>query len=266
MTLLKTLLYGLISGITEILPVSSSGHQAVFRKVFGESDHCGIYNIFIHIGILLALVYTCKPLLRTIGAGRTRSTNRNRVSHDRRIAKDATPAFVMVSLALIFFCKINLSLVWVAVLFVVNGIILFLPQHIAQGNKDARSMSVLDSMLMGFAGALSIFPGLSRIASMTTVVSIRGGDVHHGVIWSLALSVPAMIILIFADIYAAISFGNSFYFSQFFHYLIAFAGAFCGCYIAVGALRRLAKLIGLPVLSYYCWGMAILTFTLFLMV
>ena len=266
MTLLKTLLYGLISGITEILPVSSSGHQAVFRKVFGESEHFGIYNIFIHIGILLALIYTCKPLFRTIGAAKTRSANRNRISHNRRIVKDATPAFVIVSLALIFFCSTNLSLIWIAALFVINGFILFLPQYIAQGNKDGRSMSVLDSVLIGFTGALSAFPGLSRIASTTTVVSVRGGDVHHGVIWSLALSVPAMIILIFADIYAAINLGISFYFSQFFHYLIAFAGAFCGCYLAVGALRRLAKTIGLAVLSYYCWGMAILTFILFLMV
>ncbi len=261
MNLLKTLLYGLISGITEILPVSSGGHQAVFRKIFGETQHFGIYNIFIHIGILLALLYSCKPMLRRI-----RNSARGAFSGDRRVVKDATVPFVIVSVALMLFCTVNPGLLWVAVLFALNGIVLFIPSRMALGNKDARSMSVLDSMLIGFLGALSAFSGLSRIGTMTTVASARGALKQYGVIWALALSVPAMVILIISDIYIAITQGVSFYFSQFVHYLFAFIGSFCGGCIAVRALRKLIKSIDLSFLSYYLWGMALLTFILYLMI
>ena len=266
MNLIKTLLYGLISGITEILPISSSGHQIVFRKIFGESIHFAIYNIFLHMGILVALIYSCKPLLNRIRTAGIRGANRSVAFNDRRVIKDATPPFMIASIVLMLFCSVNFSLVWVAVFFVLNGIILFIPTCIAAGNKDARSMSVLDSVLIGFLGALAVLPGLSRVGIMTTVVSARGGDKQHGIIWSLALSIPAMVILIIADVYFAITQGVAFYFTQIIHYLLAFVGAFCGGCIAVRSLRRLSKWIGVSTLSYYSWGMAILTFILYLMV
>ena len=265
MNLLNTLLYGIVSGIAEILPISSGGHQAVFRKIFGDSVHFGMYNVFIHIGILAALLYACKPLLNRIRYTGSR-VNRGGVSGDRRVIKDATPAFIIASAVVILTCSFDLSLLWISLLFVVNGVILFIPSCIATGNKDARSMSVLDSILIGFLGAVSVFPGLSRVGTMTTVISARGGDKQYGAIWALALSIPAMVVLIIADIYFAITQSIPFYFSQIFYYLFAFAGAFCGGCAAVRVLRRLAKRIGLSFLSYYSWGMAILAFLLYLMV
>ena len=264
MNLLKSLFYGIISGIAEILPISSGGHQAVFRKIFGDSIHFGIYNIFVHIGLLVALLYACKPLLNRIRYAGSR-VNRGGVSGDRRVIKDATPTFIIASAVVILTCSFDLSLLWISLLFVVNGVILFIPSCIATGNKDARSMSVLDSILIGFLGAVSVFPGLSRVGTMTTVISARGGDKQYGAIWALALSIPAMVVLIIADIYFAITQTIPFYFSQIFYYLFAFAGAFCGGCAAVRVLRRLAKRIGLSFLSYYSWGMAILAFLLYLM-
>lgn len=266
MNLLETLLYGLISGITEILPISSSGHQAVFRKIFGDNVNFGICNLFVHMGILLALLYICKPMLNKIRMTGMRGANRSTSSGDRRVIKDATPAFIIVSAVIVLTCSFQFSLLWIAVLFVINGIILFIPSCIAAGNKDSRSMSVLDSVLVGFLGAIAVFPGLSRVATMTSVISARGGDKQHGAIWSLALSIPAMVILMIADIYFAITQGIPFYFSQFLHYLFALIGAFCGGCIAIRALRRLSRRIGLLFFSYYSWGMAILTFLLYLMV
>ena len=261
MSLLKALLYGFISAITEILPVSSSGHQAVFRKVLGDSVQFDMYNLFVHMGILVALLYSCKSLLH-----RLRRSRRNAASNDQRVVKNATPSFIIVSVLLVLFYSVKPDLLLVAALFVLNGIILFIPGCIASGNKDARSMTALDSTLIGISGGLSAFPGLSRIAFMTTLVSARGGDRRYGVVWALALSVPAMVILIFSDLYLAIVNGIPFQFTQFFCYLMAFAGSFCGCCISVKGLRRLTKTLGLSVLSYYCWGMAILSFILYLMV
>ena len=265
MNLLKALFYGIVSGLAEILPISSGGHQAVFRKIFGDSVHFGMYNVFVHIGILAALLYACKPLLNRIRNAGNRGS-RTSASGDRRVIKDATPAFIIASAVIILTCSFELDLLWVSLLFLINGVILFIPSCIATGNKDARSMSVLDSILIGFLGAVSVFPGLSRMGTMTTVISARGGDKQHGAIWALALSVPAMVVLLIADIYIAITQGIPFYFSQFFYYLFAFIGAFCGGCVAVSILRRLAKRIGLSFLSYYSWGMAILAFLLYLMV
>ena len=266
MNLIKTLLYGLVSGITEILPISSSGHQAVFRKILGDSEHLDMCNLFVHIGILLALMYSCKPLWDRMRAAGTRRSGKSAAANDRRIVKDATVPFVIVSLALIFLNSGRLSLLWVAALFVLNGVILFLPTCIATGNKDSRSMSVFDGILIGLFGALSVFPGLSRIGTMTSVISVRGAERNHGIVWAIALSIPALLLLIIGDIYFAITQGVSFYFSYFFHYLISFIGAFIGCCIAVRVVRRLTRMIGLSFFSYYCWGMAILTFALFLMI
>lgn len=265
MNLLKILLYGLVSGISEILPVSLGGHQAVFRKMFGDSVHFDIYNIFVHIGILLSLTYSCRPMLNRIRVAGSRN-NKAGASADRRVIKDARLALIIVTIVSTFLSSNNFSLLWVSLFFILNGIILLIPSLVATANKDARSMSLMDSMLIGFLGGLSVFPGLSRVGTMSTVISLRGGDRNHGVFWTIALCIPAMVILIISDIYIAITQGISFYFSQILHYLLAFAGAFCGAYVATGALQRLAKRIGFSFLSYYSWGLAILTFILYLMV
>lgn len=263
---LKAFVYGLISGISEILPVSSSAHQSIFRSIFGDNEHFDLYNVFLHIGILLALLYSCKPILKRFYNTDTQRSRRSPAANDRRIVKDATPVFIIISIALMIFAPKEFNLLGISALLILNGIVLFVPSRIALGNKDARSMAAIDSILIGFLGAFSIFPGLSRTAIMTTTASARGADHRNGITWAIALSVPALVILIIADIYHAILNGSSFYFSQFLNYLLSFAGGFCGGCLSVRGLRKLAKSANLSSLSYYVWGMAMLTFILYLMI
>jgi undecaprenyl-diphosphatase len=207
MNWLKSILYGLISGLTEFLPVSSSSHQALLLRLFGVDSKDPVRQLLIHIAAMMAVLISCRSLFINIQRGRRLSASRKRRGSytarglfDLRLVKTATLPLVICLLVSVSTKKLESSLVYIALFSLLNAILLMIPEYIRHGNKDARTMTGFDGIMIGVFGAFSVLPGISRIGAIHTYATARGADKQHSLNWALLLSVPALIVICGFDV------------------------------------------------------------------
>lgn len=274
MNFFESCLYGLFSGLAEFLPVSAEAHQLLLRLLFGEEGKLPLLNLFVHIGALLALLGCTKEYLRRLYREyQLKKTPRRRCRRPSDAQSSADIALfktAVVPLLLGFLIYIK-SQNWqdsahiVAPLLFINGILLYIPMYLPVGNKDSRSMSPLDGLILGISAVLGVFPGISRVAAVTAVSVARGAEPQQGYRWSLLLCIPATLVMILFDIISLFTVGLSgITFWAFIQCLISGVMAFAGAYIAVTLVRNVLQKSGIFNFAYYCWGAAILTFILYL--
>ena len=127
-------------------------------------------------------------------------------------------------------------------------------------------MSPLDSILMGLGGALSVIPGVSRIAGLVTGGMVRGVSQHNALEYALLVSVPALAVVICFDVYAVAVAGLTVTALGFLIWVLA-AAASCGsAYLGIMLMRYIAVKGGFHSFCYYSWGMAMFSFVLYLIV
>lgn len=276
MNWLRSIIYGLVSGVAEFLPISSAAHMALIRQIFGAEGTDPVRDLLVHIATLLALFTGCRNMIRSLQreqemaakAGRSGKRQRSfRGLLDIRLIK--TAAVPMLIGLLLFFVTRNLenNLVVISVFLMVNGLILFIPERMTKGNKDARSMTRLDGIFMGLAGALSVFPGISRIGTTTSAAVARGADRHHALNWALLLSIPAVLLIIGFDVLSLFTQGAAAGFWQnILGYILSALAAYAGGYASISLVRALTARGSFGGFAYYCWGAGLFLFILYLQV
>lgn len=276
MGFLERVLYGLISGITEILPVSSQAHQRLMLMLFGAGERDPLMDLMIHFAVLLAVFNVCySTIARLRREEKTKSLRRRRTAFNSnaaaifeiRLLKSAALPLCIGLFSYLFFSKWENSLLWLVFAWILNGVVLYLLGHMRQGNKEARSMSGFDGILIGIAGVLSAIPGLSRMGIMIAVSVLRGADKRHALSWALLLSIPAMAVFMLIDIIGIASVGiGAVSVSYIAGCIGGAAAAFAGSYISILLIQFLIVRFDLSGFSYYCWGTAMLSFILYLMI
>lgn len=270
---LWTILYGFVAGLAEFLPLSSPAHQSISAAVFGLSSAAPLRQFLIRAACLAALLSSCgtqfNKLRRDAQLARQPARRRKRPVDSRSIATNRllnTAIFPLV-IGLIFYRRATMwvdSLALVTIFLIVNGILLFLPQYIPSGNKDGRTLSRLDGLLIGLSGAFSVFPGISRMSTIHFAASARGADKNYALQFALYLSVPALIVMLIFD--AAAIFGGieALSFVLILQYILAMAAAYFGSHFAISVMRSLVVRVGYGGFAYYCWGMALISMILYL--
>lgn len=270
---LHSLVFGLLSGFAEFLPVSADAHQFIFSYVTGAGNELLGFRLICHISVLAILFFCCRTQLRRLSRERriaATSPKRRRRQPDKLALMDLRvlrTSSVPMLLGFILFTKTQhfTDRLWVlALLWLGNGLILFLPQFCRSGNKTSQGMSAIDSLLIGVFGALAVIPGISRIGALISGGKLRGAEGHYTADIALLLCIPALIVLIGFDIYAIYLAQSVLSFSLLLHYILAAVAAGAGAFFGILLLRFLAVKIGFAGFSYYCWGAALLTFALYL--
>ncbi|MBR3978896.1 MAG: undecaprenyl-diphosphate phosphatase [Oscillospiraceae bacterium] len=266
MSWLESIVYGLISGISEFLPISSKAHQELAMLLFGVSQYDPVRNFVVHIALIFALYYACTPMFQQVQGGR-KSHNQyvSRQMIDKRLIKGATLPMVIGLIVLWYTVRgINGNLLICSGMLLINGVLLFVPGRMLQGNKDARSMSQLDSILLGFIGGLGSITGISRLGCQTGLAITRGADRQQALNWALNLSMPALVVFAFMDVLQMFTVDSIPFWSSFFTYILSAAGSFTGGYCAIKLVRLVMVRVGFSGFAYYSWGAALLTFLLYL--
>ena len=155
---------------------------------------------------------------------------------------------------------------WLAVTLTLNGIVMFIPRLISLGNKNGRSVSRLDGVVMGLGGALAAIPGFSRIGCILSAGLVRGIDRGYALDMALLLSIPTLLGLLIFDVYAVIVAGATVGALMVLIYLLAAAIAFGSAWLGIKFMRYLSVKAGFTGFSYYCWGLALFSFILYLMI
>ena len=276
MNLIASIIYGLVSGLTEIFPVSSQANQMVMRQLFGVSQKEPVRDLLVHIAILLAIIFACRRLFARVRREQVLAHRMRRNPsqihalkgvYDMRLVRSAVPIMVIGLFANLFFARFYNNRSLFSLMLLLNGAITLIPVYMHQGNKDARVMSGLDGMLIGLAAALSAIPGISRNGAIMSVSLLRGAQKENGVTWAMLLSVPAMAVWILIDIISMFTVGvGSITLALFAGYLLSMLFAFAGAFVAVSFIRMLISRGDYSGFAFYDFGLALLAFILYLIV
>lgn len=271
---LQSLFMGLVSGFTEFLPVSAEAHRLLFQKMTGIGEEALLLSFAAQVASLLALLLACYPKVLKLARERRlakippkqrKRQPDGRLLLDLRLLCCGWP-FAFLSLMAYMILANFIPDIWVmSAILTVNGLVLFLQERFPQGNKDSRSFSVLDSVLLGILSAFSAVPGLSGIACSTTYGKIRGGDGSYILDMCLLLAVPVLTLLVIANGYSILSGGFAISAALAMKCAACAVAAFISAYYAIILMRFLAYRVGFSGFAYYCWSVALFSFILYLM-
>lgn len=270
----ESILFGFFSGLADILPVSSQAHQMVLLKLLGEGDVPGELRLVIHLATLGAIYYSCQSqIIRIIRARNLARIPRRRRRRplDVRSLMDFSlwkTTLIPIIIGFLFYDKaqtLGVHMPLIACFLLVNGIILYIPQFLPGGNKDSRTLSRVEGVLMGLGGAVSVLPGISCMGASVSVGSACGMDRTYSVNMALLMNIAVTVGLCIFDVMSVISVGFSgLSLSVLLCYVLAAAAAFVGVTLGIRIMRTLAVNIGFTGFSFYCWGAALFTFILYL--
>ncbi len=266
---LKSILYGIVCGLSEFLPISLSGHQDLFTNIFGAQTQNPIADLLVHLTLLACVIIAnYSTIMKLRREARLRSRRQIRSvpgsKYDLRLIKNATLPLVILLLLRPVFSGFSEKLPALALCFVLNGILLYVPMRVLQGNKEAKDMSVADGFLVGLLSGLSVFSGISRIGASVSIATVRGADHTKAVNWGILLSIPALLALIVSDLFAiAGGIAEPYAFG---HYLLIMIGTFAGGYLGIYTIRTLISKAGFSGFAYYSWGAAMLSIILYMIV
>jgi len=159
MNILEAIILGITQGLTEFLPVSSSGHLVLAQNIFGLEGNHLFFDTMLHFASLVAVVIVLKDDIWDL--------IKNPFSKKMLVLIIASLPAVVAALLFEDFFKAAFSGEFLAVSFLITGIILIIAEQLAKRIKNKRdSLTIKDGLAMGFAQVLALLPGVSR-AGMT---------------------------------------------------------------------------------------------------
>ena len=276
MSLLQSVVMGLVSGLAELLPISAEAHRTLLRTVFGIGQEDALFRLFAHLACLISLIaFHRGELLRLRRANHLMKIPPRRRKHPPEMASVYTirllkTAGILLIVGKIFTMQLSFigdQLQYLAAALVLNGILLLIPSLVRVGNKDSRNMPRLDGLLMGLGAGLSVIPGVSQVGATVSVGTARGVDRQYALQFAYFLMIPGLIVDLIFDCVALAGGGMAVFSGK--GLLIALFGAvfaWVGSWIAQRIMGFLSRQSGFSGFAYYSWGAALLCFILFLTV
>ena len=169
MKILQSIILGLVQGLTEFLPVSSSGHLIVFKKLFGiDQEQFGLtFDIALHIATLIAVFIVFWPDILAI--------LKKPVQKLTGLLIIATIPAALVGLFLNDYIeKISQSGGFLGISFIITAVLLYFSQKAGKRVKTIESMSYVDAAVIGVTQGIAVMPGISRSGSATSAGLFMG--------------------------------------------------------------------------------------------
>lgn len=267
MSYISSVLMGILQGIAEFLPISSSGHLALFQHFFGAKNYEEtqlFFTVLLHLGTLISVfVYYWQDILDLIRefflgladifSGR-KGKGRNNPPPARRmvllIIVATLPLFLILPVKDLVEEAMN-NVTFVSVALLGTGCILWFSDHMARGNKTAKNATVLDAVLVGFAQALGTLPGISRSGTTISAGMVRGFERSFAVRFSFLMSLPAIFGANILTLKDALEVGIDMEMLPV--YLVGTVVAAVVGYFAIRLVNVLAQKGKFGAFAWYCW-------------
>lgn len=271
MSFLTAVLLGLVQGITEFLPVSSSGHLALLQNFFHIEEADMLFDVLLHVGSLFAIFASYRKDiagamrggLGLLGIGRDRGRTNKRNLERRRLFLLLILGTLPLPLA--FFLKdfaagLYQKPVLVSLLLLVNGGILFVADRNARGGRLLQDAGFSHALLIGVSQVAAVLPGVSRSGVTISAGLLCGFRRSFAVRFSFLLSIPAVLGAALVSLVDATQAGASF--GALPVYLGGMLAAAVSGYFSIRLLRYLAAQRNFGGFAYYCWGAGIVSLIL----
>jgi len=186
MTFIEAILLGIIQGLTEFLPISSSGHLVLFQSWLGISIEGNTFEVVVHIGTLGSILYVFWEDVSTI----LKNLSKKETQHQVGVLILATIPAVFVGFTLKDYFDILFdSTQSVSIALMVTGIILFISKFAKQNNSTITWKS---GLLIGLAQAVAIIPGISRSGFTISAALLLGKNSREAARFSFLLAIPVI--------------------------------------------------------------------------
>ena len=273
MSLLSSILLGFIQGLTEFLPVSSSGHLAIAEHLLGMSGASDIpefFDVLLHLGTLVAVFVAYWAEVRDMvleffrGAkDLAHGTTPTPIPPARRmillIIVGTLPLFVVLPIK-DFVEGLADNMYFVGGALLVTGCLLFASDRVRKGHKSERSARIQDVLVVGLAQAIATCPGISRSGTTITAGCFVGFDRKFAVRYSFLMSIPAILGANILSLKDAVSAGIIW--ADVPVYLVGVVVAAGVGYACIRLLKMIADKGKFGFFAYYCWAMGALTLVL----
>lgn len=273
MSYLTAVLLGLVQGVAEFLPISSSGHLAIAEQLLnlqGASNVPEFFDVLLHLGTLVAVFIAywddIRDMIVELFAGigdLAHHSTPNPVPPARRlillIIVGTLPLFVMVPFRH-FFSSLGDNMYFIGGALIFTGILLFVSDRVRHGRKTEKTATLLDALLVGLGQAIALCPGISRSGMTITTGCFAGFERKFAVRFAFLLSIPAVIGANILSLKDAIDAGIDW--ASVPAYLVGVAVAAVSGYGCIRLLRYIADKGRFGAFAYYCWAVGALTLAL----
>ncbi len=256
---LQAALLGIVQGLTEFLPISSSGHLVIGQHLLGLDEPHLLFDVAVHVGTLLAVVLVffddLWSMLRSLLPWCDGDPASRRMVW--LVAIGTVPAACAGLVLQDLFESLFGSTTAVGAALLLTGLILFLTMHIPLGQRDIGSMSWRSALLVGVAQALAIIPGISRSGATISAGLALGMQRDLAARFSFILSIPAILGALLLQLRDVSGLSGE----QLMPLLIGAILAAVTGYIALRILLSLVQRGKLHWFAYYCWCLGLITLT-----
>ncbi len=264
MSVFSAILYGIIQGLTEFLPVSSSGHLALAQGIFNSEDvetsHF-TFSILLHLATLVAVLIIYRndvfPLIpaffRMIGKvfrGKFRLSEYDDQERMTIFVIIATLPLIPAAFINKYIEAVSSYVKIVGGILIFNGILLFLSDMIKKGEKEITDIKPKNALAVGICQMIAVFPGLSRSGSTITGGRFFGFTREFAVKFSFILSIPAIIGANIMELPSLIE--NPIAKDNLFPYVCGMIAALVSGIVAMKLLIYIARKSNFKIFSYYC--------------
>jgi len=271
-TWLSAILLGLIQGVAEFLPISSSGHLAIAEHLFGMSGVSDIpefFDVLLHLGTLLAVFVAywqdIKDMITELICGVRDLARRSTpvpVPPARRmillIIVGTLPLFVVLPIKDLVEGLAD-SMYFVGGALIATGFLLFFSDRVRKGRKTERTARLVDVLLVGVAQAIATCPGISRSGTTITAGCFVGFDRKFAVRYSFLMSIPAILGANILSLKDAI---ETVVVAEIPMYLAGVLVSAVVGYACIRLLKMIADKGKFGFFAYYCWAAGLLTLIL----
>ena len=257
--LLKYLFIGFIQGVSEVLPISSSGHLILVQHMLGIAEDGLAFEIFLHLASLFAVViFLWKRIVKLVKGfflyiAKREEQYKNDFMYCIYLVISTIPAII----AALFFKEFieTSSIFIVGILLAINATMLLVLTKF-KGSKKVSDMKWHNALTIGLFQCAGIFPGISRSGSCLCGAFCNKLDKEEAADYAFLLFIPAVLGAVVLDIG---SIGTLLQSSNVVYYLLAFLVTFVTTYFAFKLLLTVIRKGKLSYFSYYCYAVSAIT-------
>lgn len=278
MTLLKAIIMGIIQGVSEFLPISSSGHLSLMKNVLNMELETGLlFDVLLHLGTLVAIFIAFRTDIKELIVEGFQIVGdffinlfrfiSNLISKDKVKYKEmvTTPYRRFVMLVILSTIPTGIigytfkdiiesaseTLIVPGLFLIITAILLLIADYAKEGSKDAKTATYKDSLILGLAQGIATVPGLSRSGTTITTGLLCGFEKSFAVKYSFIMSIPAVLgaVLLEAKDIGTVSISQS----EVGFYIIGMIVAAVVGYVCIKTMLVLVRGKKFKYFAYYCF-------------
>ena len=266
MNFLNAVLLGIVQGVAEFLPISSSGHLSLMQGLLGigglaELDNNAVYNVMLHIGTLVAVFVAywddIRDMIVELFVMVTGRAKAGKVEKNMPMRRQIL-MMIIATLPLFLVLPVEDQIqsigaypLLVGIALIINGTILFIGDRLPRGTKDEKGITALDALLIGLCQAVATAPGISRSGITITAGMGRKLDRAYAVKFSFLLSLVAVAGAVFLKVLDL--FKMEIDVAALPAYLVGMVIAGVVGYASIKLLQKIVDKGKFGGFAYYCW-------------